>query len=123
MRYLCLIHLDEATLRALPESERDALNAGHVALNEELKRSGHFIEAEALGPAADTKRVQVRRGRARTMDGPYAESKEVIAGFYLLEAGSMEEALQIAARMPGGTLGTVEVRPTARLTVAGVEVW
>jgi hypothetical protein len=123
MRYLCLIHFDEAVFGALPDAERDALNAGHVALNEELKRSGHFIEAEALAPVAETKHVRREQGRARVVDGPYAESKEVIAGFYLIEAGSMDEALSIAERMPGGRLGAVEVRPTVRLTVDGVEVW
>ena len=123
MRYLCLIHFDEAAFRALPDAEREALNAGHVALNEDLMRSGHFIAAEALGPSAESKHVRFHQGSPRVVDGPYTESKEVIAGFYLIEAGSMDEALAIGARMPGGRLGTVEVRPTVRLTVDGVEVW
>ena len=97
--------------------------AAQRRIEEDLMRSGHFIAAEALGPSAESKHVRFHQGSPRVVDGPYTESKEVIAGFYLIEAGSMDEALAIGARMPGGRLGTVEVRPTVRLTVDGVEVW
>lgn len=123
MRYVCLIHIDESALGAVPSAEMDALNAGHVALNRDLQRSGCLIEAEALGPSASARLVRVREGRARVIDGPYAESKEVVAGIYLIEANDLDEAAAIAARMPGATLGTVEVRPTRRLTVGGEVVW
>ena len=123
MRYVCLIHIDESQLGAVPSAELDALNAGHVALNRDLQQSGHFIEAEALGPSGSARLVRVREGRPRVIDGPYAESKEVVAGFYLIEARDLDEAAAIAARMPGATLGTVEVRPTQRLTVGGEVVW
>jgi hypothetical protein len=123
MRFVCLIHIDETALAAVPPAEMDELNAGHVALNGDLQRTGHFIEAEALGPSAEARHLRVREGRVRVTDGPYAETKEVVAGVYLIEAADLDEATAIAARMPGARIGTVEVRPTRRLTVDGVQVW
>jgi hypothetical protein len=120
VRYLCLIHIDEKVLLAMPQAEMDALNARHLALNEELLRSGHFVEAEALSPPASATCLRVRNGRAAVTDGPYAETKEMVAGFYLLEARDLNEAIQVAARIPGAALGTVEVRPCRDLEVAGV---
>ena len=120
MRYLCLIYLDENRLAALPENEMSALNARHLALNEDLLRSGHFIEAEALSPAASTTCVRMRNGRATVTDGPYAETKEMVAGFYLIEARDLNEAIQVASRLPSAPLGTVEVRPCRDLEVEGV---
>ena len=119
MRYLCLIHLDEAQLGALPEAQANALNARHLELNEELLASGHFIEAEALEPAASATCIRVRNGRATLTDGPYAETKEMVAGFYFIEARDLNEAIQVAARFPGAPLGTVEVRPCRDLVVDG----
>ena len=120
MRYLCLIYLDEARLAAMPENEMDELNARHLRLNEELVESGHFVEAEALQPAAATTCVRVRNGKASLTDGPYAETKEMVAGFYVIEARDLNEAIQVASRLPSAPLGTVEVRPCRDLEVAGV---
>lgn len=120
MRYLCLIYLDEKQLAAMPENELSALNARHLALNEELLEGGQFIEAEALSPAASTTCVRVRNGRATVTDGPYAETKEMVAGFYLIEARDLNEAIQVASRLPSAPLGTVEVRPCRELEVGGV---
>ena len=120
MRYLCLIHLDEERLAALPEAELEGLNARHLALNEELLGSGHFIEAEALTPSSSATTLRVRNGRATVTDGPYAETKEMVAGFYLIEARDLNEAIQVAARIPSAALGTVEVRPCRDLEIDGV---
>jgi hypothetical protein len=118
MRYLCLIHLDEAEMAAMPAHEMDALNAGHLDLNNELRASGHFIEAEALQPSREA--AYLRRGkRAAVTDGPFTETKELVAGFYLLEARDMDEAVEIASRFPGGRHGSVEVRPCRELIVPG----
>lgn len=119
MRYLCLIYLDEERLAAMPEAEMSALNARHLAYNEELLDGGRFIEAEALEPPAAATCVRVRGGRTTLTDGPYAESKEMVAGFYLVEARDLNEAIQIAARLPAAPLGTVEVRPCRDLVVDG----
>jgi hypothetical protein len=121
MRYLCLIYLDENVLGALPEAEQSALNARHLDYNEALLDSGHFVEAEALAPAAATTCVRVRGGRTSLTDGPYMEAKEMVAGFYVIEARDLNEAIQVASRLPSAPLGTVEVRPCRDLVVDGTE--
>ena len=120
MKYLCLIYLDEKQLAAMPEPEMSSLNARHLELNEELVKSGHFIEAEALEPGSSATCIRMRNGRATLTDGPYAETKEMIAGFYFIEARDLNEAIQVASRFPGAPLGTVEVRPCRNLVVDGV---
>ena len=120
MRYLCLIYLDEKKLEAIPEREMSELNAAHLAYNEELLAGGRFVEAEALEPAAATTCVHVRNGRVALTDGPYAETKEMVAGFYLVEARDLNEAIQVASRLPAAPLGTVEVRPCRDLVVEGM---
>jgi len=120
MRYLCLIYLDEKELAVMPERDMNELNARHLELNDELVDSGHFIEAEALQPASDSTCVRVRNGRTALVDGPYAETKEMVAGFYVVEARDLNEAIQVASRIPSATLGTVEVRPCRDLEVDGV---
>jgi hypothetical protein len=119
MKYLCLIHLDEKELEKMPAGEMSDLNAEHLDLNDNLRTSGHFIVAEALEPARTTACVRVRQGKTTITDGPFAEAKEVVAGFYLLEARDMAEAIALAARIPSARLGTVEVRPARRLVVEG----
>ncbi len=120
MRYLCLIYLDESELAAMPEKDMNELNARHLRLNAELLEGGHFVEAEALQPAAATTCVRVRNGKPNLTDGPYAETKEMVAGFYVIEARDLNEAIQVAARLPSAPLGTVEVRPCRDLEVDGV---
>jgi hypothetical protein len=120
LRYLCLIYLDERQLGALPQKDMDALNARHLQYNEELLDRGVFIEAEALQPAASTTCVRVRNGKPTLSDGPYAETKEMVAGFYLIEARDLNDAVQVAARLPSAPLGVVEVRPCRELEVQGV---
>jgi hypothetical protein len=120
VRYLCLIYLDEQQLGALPEKEVDALNGRHLQYNDELLDRGIFIEAEALQPAASATCVRVRNGKASLTDGPYAETKEMVAGFYLIEARDLNEAVQVASRLPSAPLGVVEVRPCRDLEIEGV---
>ncbi|HXF77261.1 MAG TPA: YciI family protein [Usitatibacter sp.] len=120
MRYLCLIYLDERQLAAMPEAEMSALNARHLAFNEEILGSGQFIEAEALQPAAAATCLKVRNGKVALTDGPYMETKEMVAGFYLIEARDLNEAIQVASRLPSAPLGTIEVRPCRDLEVLGI---
>ena len=117
MRYLCLIYLDEARMDALPPAEMHALNVGHLRLNDELRVSGHLVEAEALEPAATAVTVRPRRERTVVTDGPFTESKELVAGFYLIEAADLDEAIGIAARFPGAQHGVVEIRRVRPLPV------
>jgi hypothetical protein len=119
MRYLCLIHLDEKQLQAMPARDLDALNAEHLDYDDALRRSGQFIEAEALEPTRATTCVRVRNGRMSVIDGPFAETKEQIAGFFLIEARDLNDAIQVAANIPAARYGTVEVRPARELVVTG----
>jgi hypothetical protein len=90
------------------------LNVRHLALNEELRSSGRLVEASALEPSA--KAVRVRGGRI-VMDGPFTETKELVAGFYLIDAADMQEAIGIASRFPSAPLATIEVWPTRELEI------
>jgi len=119
MRYLVHIHLDEQMLDAMPEAEMSVLNDRHLELNESLLKSGHFIEAEALQPANTTAVIRVRAGKVGVVDGPFAETKEQVAGFYFIEARDLNEAIQVAARIPSAELGTIEIRPCRNLVVDG----
>jgi hypothetical protein len=119
MRYLCLIVWDEGLFEHLPPQEINRLNAAHLELNEELIASGQFIEAEPLEPSSATTRVRVRNGKTTLLDGPFVETKEQVAGFYLIEARDLNEAIQVATRLPSAAYGTVEVRPCRRLVVDG----
>ena len=104
----------------MPQKDMDELNRRHLELNEDLLGSGHFIEAEALTPGASATCVRVRNGRKAVTDGPYAETKEMVAGFYVIEARDLNEAIAVAARIPAAPLGVVEVRPCRDLEIDGV---
>jgi hypothetical protein len=119
MKYLCLIFLDETQMDAMPAPELNDLNARHLDFNDGLRQSRHFVEAEALEPARRAATVRVRQGKASVTDGPFTESKEVVAGFYLIEARDRDEAIAIAARIPSAPLATIEVWPTRQLVVEG----
>ena len=120
MRYLCLIVWDEERMAGLPPEEIQRLNRAHLSLNETLLASGHFIEAEPLEPLAMSTCVRVRDGKTSVTDGPFAETKEQVAGFYLIEARDLNEAIRIAARLPSAAHATIEVRPCRQLVVDGV---
>ncbi|MEO8875419.1 MAG: YciI family protein [Polyangiaceae bacterium] len=110
MKYLILIHLDKAEMAALAPSQMMDLNVRHNRLNQELRESGHFLEAEALEPPHTAAILRLRGGKSTVTDGPYAETKEMIAGFYLVEAKDRDEAIAIAERIPAARHGTIEVR-------------
>lgn len=119
MRYLCLIYWNEQELANLPAAELDALNAAHLDFNDELRRNGHFVEAEALAPSRESSCLRLKNGKPIITDGPFTEAKEMVAGFYLLEVRDRDEALRIAARFPSTPHAAVEVRPVHTLVVQG----
>jgi hypothetical protein len=104
VKYLCMVYAEEERLRDVPDAEC-------VAFDTTIRESGHCVASEALEPAATAATVRVRNGRVTVVDGPYAETKERIAGFYLIEARDLNEAIQIASRIPPATVGSIEVRP------------
>jgi hypothetical protein len=115
MRYLCTVWVDEAALDALGKSQRDALVADSLAYDEELQRGGHFIAANALQPVNTATSIRVRDGRVSTTDGPFIETKEQLGGFILIEARDLNEAIQLASKIPPARLGGIEVRPVREL--------
>lgn len=123
MKYLLLIYHNPGTREvweAMSESQRAEGLAAYAALNEELAASGELIVAEALAEPPLAKRVTVRDGQTMTSDGPFAEAKEQLAGFYLLECENMDRAVEIAARLPEAPVAQIEVRPI--MTYAGLEM-
>lgn len=99
----------------MPRRELDEIVAEHLSYDEDLRRSGHFIAAAALESAQSATTVRVRKGKTTTTDGPFAETKEQFAGFILIEARDLNEAIQIAAKIPTARNGSVEVRPIREL--------
>ena len=111
MKYLCLVYSQEKELAAMPQAEYDKLVADHAALNEALRKKGQFVAANALEPVRTATTLRVRNGKLSTTDGPFAETKEQLAGFYLIDARDLDDALQVARQIPAIRFGTVEVRP------------
>ncbi|MGJ7504833.1 YciI family protein [Variovorax sp. ZT5P49] len=115
MKYLCLVHYDEAVIDRMPPDELQALSDESMAYDQELARGDHFIAANALEPVKRAKVVQVRGGRRSHVDGPYAEAREQLGGFILIEARDLNAAIQLAGRIPMARYGAIEVRPVETL--------
>jgi hypothetical protein len=115
MQYLCLVHVDGAMMAALTPAADKELTRRSIAYDEELMASGHYVASNALqGPETATI-VRVRDGEVSMTDGPYVETKEHLGGFILIEATDMDEAIEIAANIPVGQYGSIEVRPSAEM--------
>ena len=108
MKYLCLVYLEEQKLHAVPDSECATCGAG-------FRKSGLLIAAEALQPVETATTVRVRNGKVSITDGPFAETKEQLAGFYLIEARDLNDAIQVASKIPPAREGSIEVRPVRQL--------
>ncbi len=116
MKYLCLVYLDENRLHELPDEDC-------VEFDTSIRKSGHCIASEALQSVQTATTVRVRSGKMSITDGPFAETKEQLAGFYMIEARDLNEAIQIASKIPPARVGSIEVRPIRpiRETVAEAE--
>lgn len=104
MKYLCLVYSEEKSLHDVPDHECVSYDAA-------LRESGQCLASEALQPVATATTVRVRKGKVSIVDGPFAETKEVLAGFYLIDAKDMTEAIELAAKIPPARVGSIEVRP------------
>ena len=111
MRYLCLIYEDETLWEQMPKAEAEKVYGEYFAFSDDIKRSGHHLGGEPLQPTTTATTVRVRNGKISTTDGPFVETKEQLGGFYMIEAKDLNEAIQLAARIPGARYGGVEVRP------------
>ena len=110
MKYLCLVYGDEQSMQAMDDR-------CCAAYHDAVRASGHCMAAEALQPVSSATTVRVRNGKTSVTDGPFAETKECLAGFYLMEARDLNEAIQLASRIPPAEIGSIEVRPVRTLNV------
>jgi hypothetical protein len=111
MKYLCLVYVEEPILNALSRSERVALSDESLAYCEELQKAGQFVSASPLHPVETATTVRMRSGKLSTTDGPFAETKEQLGGFFLIDVRDLNDAIRVAAKIPAARLGSVEVRP------------
>ena len=111
MRYLCLIYSEEKRWTSLPTSDRDTMMTEYGAFTDGIKKSGKYIAGEGLQPTATATTVRQRNGKLSTTDGPFAETKEQLGGFYLIKAKDLNDAIQVAGRIPGAKVGSIEIRP------------
>lgn len=112
MKFLCLI-CAEKTMEQLPEADAEKHFQEYTEFTEAIRRSGHYIGCNRLLPPRAATTVRVRNGKISTTDGPYVETKEQLGGYYLIEARDLNEAILVAAKIPGAWVGCVEVRPVA----------
>ncbi len=111
MRYVLLICADESGIQAMSEEEGAAMMAKYAAFGQEMTERGVLQTGERLRPTIDATTVRVRDGEVLTSDGPFAETKEQIGGYYVVDCKDLDEAIEVAAKIPGASLGTIEVRP------------
>jgi len=111
MKYLCLIYHEEQARQTMLKEDGDKMRADYFAFTDDIKKSGHYLGGNALQPTASATTVRVRNGRTSTTDGPFAETKEQLAGYYLVEAKDLNDAIHVGARIPGARFGSIEVRP------------
>lgn len=111
MKYVCMIYQDEAILQKMSKEELGKMTVEYKAFTDAAQKSGQFILAQGLQPTHTATTVRVREGKTLTTDGPFAETKEQLGSFYLIEAKDLNDAIQVASKIPSARLGSVEVRP------------
>jgi hypothetical protein len=122
MKYMLLIHQDERGWDRLSEAERQQIYGEYRKFSEELKASGRYLAASELHPTAAATSVRVRDGKRLVTDGPFAETREQLGGYYLVNAKDLDEAIGLAARVPSARVGTIEIRPLVESTVRAATV-
>jgi hypothetical protein len=116
MKYLCLIYDNEKAWETMPKEEAGAIFSEYEAFTKDIQNSGHYIGGNPLQPTPTATTVRVRQGKVSTTDGPFAETKEQLGGYYLVEAKDLNEAIKLAARIPSVRTGSIEVRPIMDMT-------
>ena len=111
MQYLCLIYDEEKKMAGMSKSEGDAFMGEYGAFTQSVKTSGHHLGGNQLQPVQTATTIRVRSGKMSTTDGPFAETKEQLGGYYLIEAKDLNDAIQVASRIPSAKTGSIEVRP------------
>lgn len=113
MKYMMLVYMDE---KAMTDAERERCYVKSAQLTQELNATGHFLAASPLHSVATATSVRVREGKRLVTDGPFAETREQLGGFYIIDAKDLDEAITIAERIPPATLGTIEIRPVMEIS-------
>ena len=111
MKYLCLIYDDEKRWGTMSREDGKKLMKDYFDYTDDIRKSGHMIAGDSLMPTSTATTLRIRNGKLSTTDGPFAETKEQLGGYYLIEAKDLNEAIKVAARIPGATTGSIEVRP------------
>ncbi len=111
MRYMLLIYGREADWNALSEKDRGGMFHEYMGFTDSIKKSGHYVSGDPLEPSTTATTVRIRDGKSVSTDGPFAETREQLGGFYIVKAKDLDEASAIAARVPGAKVGSIEVRP------------
>jgi len=111
MQYMLLIYDNEKVWTDMPEAESKQMFGEYMKFTQDIKASGQWIAGDALQPIHTATTVRVRNGKTTTTDGPFAETREQLGGYYLIEAKDLDEATQIAARIPSSRIGSIEIRP------------
>jgi hypothetical protein len=111
MKYLCLIYDEEKKLATMGKAEFNALMGEYFAFTKAIRASGHYLGGNDLQPTSNATTIRIRNGQMATTDGPFAETKEQLGGYYLIEAKDLNEAIQVASRIPSAKIGSIEVRP------------
>ena len=118
MKYMLLIYDEEQAWAKLSEAERKQIYGEYGQFSQQVRASGHYVTGAQLQPIAAATSVRVRNGKRLLTDGPFAETREQLGGYYLVEAKDLDEALSIAERIPSARFGTIEVRPLVEMPVA-----
>jgi len=118
MKYMLLIYSDEKTWATMTDAERQAMMGEYLKFTGDIKASGHWQAGAPLQPTGTATSVRVRDGKRAVTDGPFAETREQLGGYYLVEAKDLDEAIGLAARIPGSRVGTIEVRPVMPVPAA-----
>lgn len=118
MKYLCLVYVEEKILNALPGSERRALSDESMAFCDQLQKVGQLLAASPLHPVETASTVRVREGKTSITDGPFAETKEQLGGFLMIDVRDLNDAIRVASNFPAARIGSIEVRPMKELGCA-----
>ena len=116
MKYMCLIYDNESAFAQMSEAERGTVYGAYRVFTEEIQKAGQLVAGDELAPTHTATTVRVRNGKPQTTDGPFAETREQLGGYYVIQAKDLDEAVAIAARIPSARSGAIEVRPILEMT-------
>ena len=115
MKYLCLIYSDETMWQKAAKADAEQMMGEYMQFTKDIQKSGQYVGGNRLQPTHTATTVRIRNGKLSTTDGPFAETKEQLGGYYLIEAKDLNAAIQVGSKIPGARVGSIEVRPIAEM--------